>query len=177
MRAGSRRYGRMMDKLAAIEAMIAPTLDAMGYALVRLRFTGGGGRQTLQVMAERNDGAGMTVDDCAELSRTISALLDVEDPLPGAYLLEVSSPGIDRPLVRPADYERFAGHEAAIETARPVAGRKRFRGRLGGLLDSGVRLELPEGEAVVVPLADIQRAKLVLTDALLAAARQRNGQG
>jgi len=98
-----------MEKLAAIEAMIAPTLDAMGYALVRLRFTGG--RQTLQVMAERRDGGGMTVDDCAELSRTISALLDVEDPLPGAYLLEVSSPGIDRPLVRPADYERFAGHE------------------------------------------------------------------
>jgi len=166
-----------MDKLAAIEAMIAPTLDAMGYALVRLRFTGGGGRQTLQVMAERRDGAGMTVDDCAELSRTISALLDIEDPLPGAYLLEVSSPGIDRPLVRPADYERFAGHEAAIETARPIAGRKRFRGRLGGLADSGVRLELPEGEAVVVPLADIHRAKLVLTDALLAAAKQRNGQG
>jgi len=165
-----------MDKLAAIEAMIAPTLDAMGYALVRLRFAGGG-RQTLQVMAERRDGAGMTVDDCAELSRTISALLDVEDPLPGAYLLEVSSPGIDRPLVRPADYERFAGHEAAIETARPIAGRKRFRGRLAGLADSGVRLELAEGEAVVVPLADIHRAKLVLTDALLAAAKQRNGQG
>src|SRR5882724_9472987 len=166
MRAGSRRYGRTMEKLAAIEAMIAPTLDAMGYALVRLRFTGG--RQTLQVMAERRDGGGMTVDDCAELSRTISALLDVEDPLPGAYLLEVSSPGIDRPLVRPADYERFAGHEADIETARPIAGRKRFRGRLGGLAESGVRLELAEGEAVVVPLADIHRAKLVLTDALLA---------
>ena len=175
MRAGSRRYGRTMEKLAAIEAMIAPTLDAMGYALVRLRFTGG--RQTLQVMAERRDGGGMTVDDCAELSRTISALLDVEDPLPGAYLLEVSSPGIDRPLVRPADYERFAGHEADIETARPIAGRKRFRGRLGGLAESGVRLELAEGEAVVVPLADIHRAKLVLTDALLAAAKQRNGQG
>jgi ribosome maturation factor RimP len=165
-----------MDKLAAIEAMIAPTLDAMGYALVRLRFTGGG-RQTLQVMAERRDGGGMTVDDCAELSRTISALLDVEDPLPGAYLLEVSSPGIDRPLVRPADYERFAGHEAAIETTRPIAGRKRFHGRIGGLAESGVRLELAEGEAVVVPLADIHRAKLVLTDALLAAAKQRNGQG
>ncbi len=165
-----------MDKLAAIEAMIAPTLDAMGYALVRLRFTGGG-RQTLQVMAERRDGAGMTVDDCAELSRTISALLDVEDPLPGAYLLEVSSPGIDRPLVRPADYERFAGHEAAIETTRPIAGRKRFHGRIGGLAESGVRLELAEGEAVVVPLADIHRAKLVLTDALLAQAKQRNGQG
>ncbi len=165
-----------MDKLAAIEAMIAPTLDAMGYALVRLRFTGGG-RQTLQVMAERRDGAGMTVDDCAELSRTISALLDVEDPLPGAYLLEVSSPGIDRPLVRPADYERFAGHEAAIETTRPIAGRKRFHGRIGGLAESGVRLEIAEGEAVVVPLADIHRAKLVLTDALLAQAKQRNGQG
>lgn len=165
-----------MEKLAAIEAMIAPTLEAMGYGLVRLRFTGGG-RQTLQVMAERHDGAGMTVDDCAEISRTISALLDVEDPLPGAYLLEVSSPGIDRPLVRPADYQRFAGHEATIETGRPIAGRKRFRGRLGGLVEDGVRLDLAEGEAVVVPLADIHRAKLVLTDELLAAAKQRNGQG
>ena len=166
-----------MEKLAAIEAMIAPTLEAMGYALVRLRFTGGSGRQTLQVMAERSDGAGMTVDDCAEISRTISALLDVEDPLPGAYLLEVSSPGIDRPLVRPADYERFAGHEASIETGRPIDGRKRFRGRLGGLDGAGVRLDLAEGGAVVLPLADIQRAKLVLTDELLAAAKQRNGQG
>jgi ribosome maturation factor RimP len=167
----------MMEKLAAIEAMIAPTLDAMGYGLVRLRFTGGSGRQTLQVMAERHDGAGMTVDDCAEISRTISALLDVEDPVPGAYLLEVSSPGIDRPLVRPADYQRFAGREATIETGRPVAGRKRFRGRLGGLVEDGVRLDLPEGEVVVVPLADIHRAKLVLTEELLTAAKQRNGQG
>ena len=130
-----------MEKLAAIEAMIAPTLEAMGYVLVRVRFAGGG-RPTLQVMAERVDGAGMTVEDCAEVSRTLSALLDVEAPLPGAYLLEVSSPGIDRPLIRPADYQRFAGRQAAIETQRPIDGRKRFRGRLDGLAHGGVRLAL-----------------------------------
>lgn len=161
-----------MEKLAAIETLIAPTLEAMGYALVRVRFSGGG-RPTLQVMAERTDGAAMAVEDCAEISRTLSALLDVEDPLPGAYLLEVSSPGLDRPLVKPADYERFAGETAQVETARPVDGRKRFRGRLGGLVEGGVRLLLDEGE-VVVPFAAIQRAKLLVTDEILAAAKRRN---
>ncbi|MFO1060167.1 MAG: ribosome maturation factor RimP [Dongiaceae bacterium] len=161
-----------MEKLAAIETLIAPTLEAMGYALVRVRFSGGG-RPTLQVMAERIDGAAMAVEDCAEISRTLSALLDVEDPLPGAYLLEVSSPGLDRPLVKPADYERFAGETAQVETARPVDGRKRFRGRLGGLVEGGVRLLLDEGE-VVVPFAAIQRAKLLVTDEILAAAKRRN---
>ena len=161
-----------MEKLAAIETLIAPTLEAMGYALVRVRFSGGG-RPTLQVMAERIDGAAMAVEDCAEISRTLSALLDVEDPLPGAYLLEVSSPGLDRPLVKPADYERFAGETAQVETARPVDGRKRFRGRLGGLVEGGVRLLLDEGE-VVLPLAAIQRAKLLVTDEILAAAKRRN---
>lgn len=161
-----------MEKLAAIETLIAPTLEAMGYALVRVRFSGGG-RPTLQVMAERNDGAAMGVEDCAEISRTLSALLDVEDPLPGAYMLEVSSPGLDRPLVKPADYERFAGQPAQVETGQPVDGRKRFRGRLGGLVEGGVRLLLDEGE-VVLPFAAIQRAKLLVTDEILAAAKRRN---
>src|SRR5271156_4437025 len=97
----------------------------MGYCLVRVALTGAQ-RPTLQVMAERGDEVAMTVDDCADISRSISALLDVADPIASAYTLEVSSPGIDRPLVRPEDYQRFAGHLARIETRVPVAGRRRF---------------------------------------------------
>jgi ribosome maturation factor RimP len=154
-----------------ITAMIAPSLEAMGYRLVRVAFTGGR-RATLQIMAERRDDAPMTVDDCAEISRNVSALLDVADPIESRYDLEVSSPGIDRPLVVREDYVRFAGYEAKIETARPVDGRKRFRGRLLGADESAVRLVL-EGEGeVAVPLGDILKAKLVLTAELLEAARK-----
>src|SRR5437773_11488495 len=103
----------------------------MGYRLVRVALIGAQ-RPTLQVMAERRDEAAMTVEDCADISRSISALIDVEDPIAGAYLLEVSSPGIDRPLVRPEDYDRFAGFEARIELGEPVDGRKRYRVRLPG---------------------------------------------
>ena len=115
-----------------IARIIEPSLDAMGYRLVRLMQTGGLRRPTLQVMAERRDDAPMTVEDCAEISRAVSALLDVADPIAGAYMLEVSSPGIDRPLVRPEDYDRFAGFEARIDLASPLDGRKRFRGRVLG---------------------------------------------
>ena len=106
----------------------------MGYRLVRVMITSGR-RATLQVMAEPFDDRPMTVEDCAEISRSVSALLDVADPIAGAYMLEVSSPGIDRPLVRPEDYDRFSGFEARIELARPLEGRKRFRGRLLGLAE------------------------------------------
>src|SRR5215831_8244475 len=108
-----------------IAAIIEPALAAMGYRLVRVVLTSGR-RATLQVMAERLDDAPMTVDDCAQISHSVSALLDVADPLPGAYMLEISSPGIDRPLVRAEDYDRFCGLEAKIELARPLNGRKRF---------------------------------------------------
>src|SRR3546814_3591833 len=107
-----------MEIAARIEDMIAPSLAEMGYDLVRVSLTGGAARMTLQIMAERLDGAGMTVDDCAAISRAVSALLDVEDPIRGAYVLEVSSPGIDRPLTRARDYERFAGYEAKVELRR-----------------------------------------------------------
>ena len=120
-------------------------------------------------MAERSDGATMTVENCAEISRALSALLDVEDPIEGAYNLEVSSPGIDRPLVRLEDFARFAGFEAKIETARPVDGRKRFSGRLDGVSEGRVRLDLGDGEVAAVPYEDIREAKLVLTDELIAA--------
>jgi ribosome maturation factor RimP len=158
-----------------IARIIEPSLDAMGYRLVRLMQTGGLHRPTLQIMAERRDEAPMTVEDCAQISRSVSALLDVADPIAGAYLLEVSSPGIDRPLVRPEDYDRFAGFEARIDLAEPLDGRKRFRGRLLGREGGDVRLAVEAAE-VRLPLAAITRAKLVLTDELLALAQQKPAQ-
>jgi len=140
----------------------------MGFELVRVQFGSGQRRPTLQIMAERIDRQPMAVEDCAEISRNLSALLDVEDPLPGAYLLEVSSPGIDRPLVKPADYERFAGFEARLETKAPIEGRKRFRGRLMGLAGDQVRF-IEEGAELALPLEQITKAKLLLTEALIEA--------
>ena len=151
-----------------IEAIIAPSLEAMGHRIVRVAVTGGR-RATLQIMAERADGAAMTVEDCADISRTVSALLDVADPIDTAYVLEVSSPGIDRPLVKREDFTRFAGHEARVELNAPLDGRKRFRGRLEGIDGNDVRLVV-DGAPVAVPFPVIARAKLVLTDELLAAA-------
>jgi ribosome maturation factor RimP len=158
------------DSADHIVPIIEPSLEAMGYRLVRVAFLGAG-RITLQVMAERLDDAAMTVDDCSEISRQVSALLDVADPIASAYMLEVSSPGIDRPLVRPEDYDRFAGFEARIELSEPFGGRKRFRGRLLGRADNHVRLAGSEIGEVALPLASIAKAKLVLTDDLLAAFR------
>jgi ribosome maturation factor RimP len=152
---------------AQIETLIAPSLEAMGYRVVRVAFTGGR-RPTLQVMAERRDDQPMTVDDCEGISHAVSALLDVADPIAEAYQLEISSPGIDRPLVRREDYERFAGFEAKLELARPLDGRKRFRGRLLGVEGDAVKLLLGE-TPVLLPLDAVARAKLVLTDELIAA--------
>ena len=158
-----------MDRLRQVTDLIEPTLRDMGFELVRA-LVSGGQRPTLQIMVERADHASTTLEDCAEVSHAVSALLDVADPLPGAYRLEVSSPGIDRPLVRGSDYERFAGFEARLETVLPIDGRRRFSGRLLGLAGDRVRLALPEGEQLI-PLEAIKRAKLVLTDDLLAAAQ------
>ena len=158
-----------MDRIRQITELIEPTLRDMGLELVRV-LVSGGQRPTLQIMVERGDHAPTTLADCAEVSHAVSALLDVADPLPGAYRLEVTSPGIDRPLVRRADYERFAGFEARLETELPIEGRRRFRGRLLGVAGDQVRLALPEGEQSI-PLDAIKKAKLVLTDDLLAAAQ------
>lgn len=158
-----------MERHQRIEDLIAPTLEAMGYGLVRVQIQGRQ-RVTLQVMAERKDLKPMTVEDCADISRAVSAVLDVEDPIAGPYTLEVSSPGIDRPLVRPEDFERFAGLEVRVDTAVPVDGRKRFRGRLLGFDAGNVRMSVDGGE-VSLPFADIQRGKLVLNDELIAAAQ------
>jgi ribosome maturation factor RimP len=158
-----------VDGIHRITALIEPTLHDMGFELVRVLMSGGQ-QPTLQVMVERLDQAPVTLDHCAEVSRALSAVLDVADPLPGAYRLELTSPGLERPLVRLADYERFAGLEARLETELPIAGRRRFRGRLLGLAGDHIRLALPEGE-MSVPFDAIKKAKLVLTDELLAAAR------
>jgi len=155
------------DKATTVERLIAPSLSAAGFEIVRVVFLGGPSG-TLQVMIERGDRRALSVDDCVEVSRTVSALLDVEDVIAGPYTLEVSSPGIDRPLTRPADFDRFAGFEAKLETRAPIDGRKRFRGRLLGLDGDRVRIVTPEGESLL-PLNELQKAKLVLTDELIAA--------
>lgn len=161
-----------MIDTAGIETLIAPSLEAMGYRLVRVAVTGGRRAQVLQVMAERTDQRPMGVDDCTKVTHTVSALLDVADPIEHAYLLEVSSPGIDRPLIRREDYERFQGHEAKLELAAPINGRRRFQGKLAGVESDQVRIDLG-AEVVELPLARIQRAKLVLTAELVAAQQPR----
>lgn len=159
---------------ARIAELIAPTLADMGYELVRVALMGSRG-VTVQVMAERADRKAMDVDDCADISHAISAVLDVEDPISGSYALEVSSPGIDRPLTRPQDFERFQGFEARVESAQPIDGQKRFKGDLLGLRDGAVALATDRGE-VVIPFDQVRKAKLVLTQALIAAAAEEAQQ-
>lgn len=156
-----------MSVVDRIGALVAPSLEAMGFDLVRVHYSGGG-RPVLQIMCERSVDGSMTVDDCAQVSRAVSAILDVEDPIAEAYELEVSSPGIDRPLTRLKDFERFAGHEAKVELDAPVDGRRRLRGTLSGVNGDQVLMVVEDGEAAL-PFARIRAAKLVLTDALLAA--------
>ncbi len=148
-----------------IARLITPTLESLGFELVRVQLSGSQ-RPTLQVMAEPANGRVMSVEDCASVSRAISALLDVEDPIAGTYSLEVSSPGIDRPLTRMKDYERFMGHEAKIETSAPIEGRKRFKGAIKAVDAKAVALEV-EGAEIRIPFSEIHKAKLVLTDALI----------
>jgi len=152
------------ELLRRIEEIIVPTVVGMGYELVRVAMSRGG---TLQIMIEPADGRAMDVEDCATLSRALSAVLDVEDPIPSAYTLEVSSPGIDRPLIRPKDYVRWTGHLARVETVQPVEGRRRFKGTLLGLMDGTVRLKLDDGKEAQFPLGLVAKAKLEITDALL----------
>jgi ribosome maturation factor RimP len=154
---------------ARVANIIEPTVVGLGFRLVRVKLSAMNGT-TLQIMAERPDGS-MNVDDCEVLSRDLSPLLDVEDPIDREYHLEVSSPGIDRPLVRRSDFEQWGGHLAKIELEQPLNGRKRFRGRLAGVEGDTVRVALEnaaEGEPhAAVPLGAIGEAKLVLTDDLL----------
>jgi len=152
---------------ATVKRIITPTLESMGFDLVRIAL-GGKTRLRLQVMIERCDRREVSVDDCTAVSHALSALLDVEDPIADAYVLEVSSAGLDRPLVRLSDFERFAGSQARLETAELIAGRRRYRGILGGIVEGRVRIAV-EGEDYEVPFAAITTAKLVPTDEEFAA--------
>jgi ribosome maturation factor RimP len=144
----------------------------MGFEVVRIALTGSEGRRTLQVMADRKDGSQISVDDCAQISHTLSAIFDVEDPVTGAYDLEVSSAGIDRPLTRPKDFATYAGFEAKVETKMPIANRRRFRGALGGLAGETVMMTI-DGAKVEIPFSAIGTAKLVMTDELIEATAKR----
>ena len=160
------------QRAAAIEALIAPLLNGMGYGVVRVA-TVAGAPVRLQVMAERLDEASITVHECAEVSRAVSDLLDAEDAMPGPFTLEVSSPGIDRPLVRIEDFHRFAGREARVKTSTTIGGRKRFRGVLKGVAGECVRLGF-DGDEVALPFSSIVEAKLVISEAAIAAILKRS---
>ena len=151
-----------------LNALIEPICDEMGYDLVRLQLQGGNSRKVLQIMAERKDRKAMTVEDCADLSRAISPVLDEKDPIEDNYTLEVSSPGIDRPLVKLDDFDRFKGFEAKVEALSLINGRKRFSGRLQGIDGNNVIISF-EGDDVRIPFDQIAKAKLILTDGLLEA--------
>jgi ribosome maturation factor RimP len=151
-----------------LAAIVTPTLEAMGYELVRVAVQGRD-RPTVQVMADKADGSLITVADCEAISHAVGAVLDVEDPIPGTWSLEVSSAGIDRPLTRAKDWNRFAGHLARAETITPIDGRKRFSGIVLGADDTAARMRLDNGSEIVLPLSGLRRAKLVLTDALIEA--------
>ena len=166
------RFVLETGKAAEIAALSEPVLDELGFRLVRVLVSGRDGG-TVQIMAEREDGT-MSVQDCAVISRRLSPLLDAYDPMPGEYHLEVSSPGVDRPLVRPSDFETWVGHEAKIELKESVDGRRRFRGEIEGFDAGEVRLKvaLEKGaspQTIGFPLALIGEAKLVFSDALLKA--------
>jgi ribosome maturation factor RimP len=161
---------------ARVAAIAGPVLDGLGYRLVRVRVSATSGC-TVQIMAERPDGT-MAIEDCEAASRALSPVFDVEDPIESEYRLELSSPGIDRPLVRRSDFERYAGYEAKIEMTSPVDGRKRFRGILTGVEGEAARLRRKDaaiGEAadVLLPIGDMVEARLVLTDALVTESLRR----
>ena len=157
-------------RAARVAALVEPVLAALGYRLVRIRISGFAGC-TVQIMAERPDGT-MSIEDCEAASRALSPVLDVADPIDSAYRLEISSPGIDRPLVRRSDFDRYAGHVAQVEMQAPVDGRRRFRGELVGTDGAFARIRHGDGAAntnseVLLPIDDMMEAKLVLTDALI----------
>jgi len=155
---------------ARVSAVAAPVLQGMGYRLVRIKVSAEAGC-TVQIMAERPDGT-MLIEDCEAISKALSPVLDVADPIERAYRLEISSPGIDRPLVRRSDFERALGQVVKLEMAVPVEGRKRFRGTIAGFEGEAVRVEV-DGTPALLPMRDIGEAKLVLTDQLIAAALRK----
>ncbi len=186
------RFLRETGLAAQVAGLVEPVLEDLGFRLVRVKVSMREG-STVQIMAERPDGT-ITVEECAEISRNVSAVLDVHDPIPSGYQLEVSSPGIDRPLVRPSDFETWSGYEVRIELKEPVSGRKRFRGSIEGFADGEIRLEIElsgeeaaqaggvQRQVIGLPIDLVNDAKLVLTDdlireALSRAKKAREGKG
>jgi len=165
-------------RAARVAAVAEPVLAGLGYRLVRVRISGSAGC-TVQIMAERPDGT-MTIEDCETASRALSPVLDVADPIEVPYRLEISSPGIDRPLVRRSDFDRYAGHVAWVEMQAPIEGRRRFRGELIGTEGDQVRIRGSDADAssdISLPIDDIGEARLVLTDALIAESLRRGKHG
>ena len=165
-------------RAARVAALAEPVLAGLGYRLVRVRISGSAGC-TVQIMAERPDGT-LSIEDCEAASRALSPVLDVADPIEGAYQLEISSPGIDRPLVRHSDFDRYAGHVAHVEMTVPVDGRRRFRGQLLGTEGDAVRIsrsDATDGTDDLLRIDDMMEAKLVLTDALISESLRRSKRG
>ena len=158
----------------ALLELIEPVAESLGLDIVRVRLMGGTLRRRLQIMAERPDDHDIAVEECARLSRAVSEVFDAADPIAGEYLLEVSSPGIDRPLTRLSDFDLFEGYEARLETDRMVEGRKRFKGVLAGAEDENIAIDLEgEDETALIPFEWLVDAKLVLTDELMKAGAEK----
>ncbi len=167
-----------MADIAALTQLIEPHANAMGLALVRVAMFGGKSDPTLQVMAERPDTRQLSIEDCAELSRRISDTLDSEDPIEEAYRLEVSSPGIDRPLTRLADYADWAGFDARLRLVEPIEGRKQVDGRLEGVDAETIRITTSKTrETLSIPFSAVASGKLQLTDALIKATAPLSTEG
>lgn len=155
-----------MDLLKRIEVIIEEPLNTRGYSVVRVQFSGAS-RKVLQIMIERLDESAITVDDCSTVSRLVSVLLDVQDPIKDPYILEVSSPGLERPLVKPRDYQRFCGETIVVTTQQPIDGRKRFQGRLASADEKGITLDLllvtkEEPSFVAIEFENIRAARLII---------------
>jgi ribosome maturation factor RimP len=155
---------------ARIADIVAPSLDSLGYELVRVAIMGRD-RPTVQLMIDRADGEPIGIEDCETVSHHIGAVIDVADPMTAAWTLEISSPGIDRPLTRRKDWNRYSGHQARVELEMPDQGRKRLTGVVLGADDTTARLRLDDGSEMGVRLDNVRRAKLLLTEALIAATR------
>ena len=161
-----------------VASIAEPVIEGMGYRLVRVRVSGSAGC-TVQIMAERPDGT-LSIEDCEAVSRALSPVFDVADPIEGTYRLEISSPGIDRPLVRRSDFDRYAGHAAHIEMMAPIDGRKRFRGQLLGTDGDSARIRIADagdGTDVLLPIDGMSEARLLLTDALISESLRRSKHG
>lgn len=178
---GTRSDIARMTSETELVRLLEPAVEAAGFRLVRVRLMGGHQASVLQVMAEDPETGQMTIDQCAALSRRLSPVLDAADPIPHAYSLEVSSPGIDRPLTRPEDYERYRPHLARLELAEAIewqgSPRKRFQGALDGVEGEAVCLRLEDGSRACLPFAAVRNAKLLLTDALLKASLPLDATG